>query len=127
MFVELYSAVMHHHKTPELLGGYQWLVDVHAMEGYVIGPWVSSLSAFWPGMQALAGQTEEAHYLLCNYTNIWRTFAALPEMFSIDGSRRHPTQTGYPLRPELIESNFYLYSATEDPFYLQVRSYAMQI
>jgi len=118
MFVELYLAVMHHQKTPELVGGYRWLADVHSDEGFVVGPWLSSLSAFWPGMQVLAGQIEDAQHLHCNYTNIWKNFAALPELFSVDGNRRHPQQSGYPLRPELIESNFYLYAQTKDPYYL---------
>eukprot|EP00210_Caulerpa_lentillifera_P000597 g578.t1 len=120
MFTELYAAVMQNMRTPKLAGGYQWIADVHINEGHIIHPWISSLSAFWPGMQALAGLNEEAKNLHENYTDIWMKYAALPEKFSIDGKRRHPEQSGYPLRPELIESTYLLYSATKDPHYLEL-------
>ena len=122
MFVDLYVAVMHHMQTPKLLGDYRWLADAHAFEGYLFGPWISSLSAFWPGMQALAGQLEDARHLHANYSNIWMNFAALPELFSIDGARTSPHMNGYPLRPELIESTFYLHASTREPHFLQVRT-----
>lgn len=103
-----------------LASGYQWIADVHMTTGNVIHPWISSLSAFWPGLQALAGLYEAAKDLHGNYTDIWMKYAALPEKFSLDGKRRHPQESGYPLRPELIESTFLLYSVTHDPQYLEV-------
>ena len=32
-----------------------WLADVHMDTGVLMRPWLSSLAAFWPGLQALAG------------------------------------------------------------------------
>ena len=41
---------------------------------------------------------------------------ALPERFDIVA--KTPALSHYPLRPELIESTYFLYLATKDPFYL---------
>eukprot|EP00210_Caulerpa_lentillifera_P000610 g591.t1 len=120
MFTELYTAVMRYMKTPKLTGGYQWIADVNMNNGHITDSWISSLSAFWPGLQALAGLNEEAKNLHANYTDIWMKYAALPEKFSMDGKDRNPGEKGYPLRPELIESTFLIYSTTKDPHYLQV-------
>ena len=35
---------------------YGWLVDVHMVSGRLSRIWISSLAAFWPGMQALIGE-----------------------------------------------------------------------
>jgi hypothetical protein len=36
--------------------GSAFLLDVHMDSGRLLKPWVSSLGAFWPAMQALAGE-----------------------------------------------------------------------
>jgi hypothetical protein len=33
-----------------------FLLDVHMDSGRLLKPWVSSLGAFWPAMQVLAGE-----------------------------------------------------------------------
>lgn len=42
----------------------------------------------------------------------------MPEVFDIQ--RQQAVTLGYPLRPEFVESNYFLYQATKDPFYLEV-------
>ena len=42
-------------QIPGTFKGYSWMVDVHMDNGRLSRPFVSSLGAFWPGMQALAG------------------------------------------------------------------------
>lgn len=42
----------------------------------------------------------------------------MPEVF--DTSRREATVLGYPLRPEFAESNYFLYQATKDEYYLEM-------
>ena len=47
---------LHH---PQLVGDFArhgWLVDVHMGTGRLTRIWISSLAAFWPGMQALIGE-----------------------------------------------------------------------
>lgn len=121
MFAELYSAIIRYQKMPLLIDNHRWILDVDIHTGlFMPNSWISSLSAFWPGMQVLAGQLADAIHLHANYTDVWKNFGALPEMFSMDGKRRHDLMKGYPLRPEHIESTFYLYSETKDLYYLQV-------
>lgn len=62
MFTASYLAAMHHlalHLIPEAPTGTPdpppWLTDAHMETGKLIQPWISSLSAFWPGLQALSG------------------------------------------------------------------------
>ncbi|KAJ2226932.1 hypothetical protein GGH97_006583, partial [Coemansia sp. RSA 475] len=49
---------------------------------------------------------------------MWNRFRALPERFNLFA--REPDIFYYLLRPEFIESTYYLYRATQDPFYLDV-------
>lgn len=56
MFVDLYSSAMFHMINPELINGFQWLLDIHMDEGYLVRPWISALAAFWPGVQAFIGK-----------------------------------------------------------------------
>jgi hypothetical protein len=58
MFAQLYGAAMRHLRptgSPGWPAGHGWLGEVHMHSGAVMRPWISSLSAFWPGLQALVG------------------------------------------------------------------------
>lgn len=56
MFVELYAAAMRHLRPAEPGWATRgWLGEVHLHSGVVTRPWISSLAAFWPGLQALIG------------------------------------------------------------------------
>ncbi|KAF7301339.1 alpha-1,2-Mannosidase [Mycena indigotica] len=79
---------------------------------------VDSLSAFWPGLQVLAGDVQNAIKLHLLYYNLWRKHSGLPEVY--DTNYKVATAHQYPLRPEFIESSWYLYRATKDSFYLDV-------
>jgi len=122
MFVDLYVSVMTLMRSPRYVRDYEWLQSVYATTGQQTADsgWISGLAAFWPGLQALAGQTEDAKNLHSNFTSIWRTFGSLPEVFLADGSGRHEMLSGYYNRPEHIESTYFLYTKTKDPYYLEV-------
>ena len=62
--------------------------------GQVLHPYVWSLGAFWPGLQALAGQAEEGAALHANWTSAWARFGWLPEMFDVGLENKHPTEAG---------------------------------
>nr|XP_018266555.1 uncharacterized protein I303_00530 [Kwoniella dejecticola CBS 10117]OBR88713.1 hypothetical protein I303_00530 [Kwoniella dejecticola CBS 10117] len=79
---------------------------------------IDSLSAFLPAMQVLAGDVESAIKSHLVFWNLWRKYDAMPESFL--WQERKMEWTGYPGRPEFIESTYYLYQATKDPFYLRV-------
>ncbi|WWC97244.1 hypothetical protein V866_004123 [Kwoniella sp. B9012] len=79
---------------------------------------IDSLSAFLPAMQVLAGDIESAIKSHLVFWNLWIKHNAMPESWL--WQERKIEWTGYPGRPEFIESTYYLYQATKDPFYLRV-------
>ncbi|KAG0472442.1 hypothetical protein HPP92_016988 [Vanilla planifolia] len=81
---------------------------------------LTSLQAFWPGLQILVGDVAAANVSHREFYDIWRRFGVLPERYLLDRDMLHPTERYYPLRPELAESTFYLYEATKDPWYMEV-------
>ncbi|PCH41185.1 glycoside hydrolase family 47 protein [Wolfiporia cocos MD-104 SS10] len=111
---EAYDAIMRYARAPD---GY-WFRSVNIHTGDVSYQTFDSLSAFWPGLQVLAGDVENAIKSHMTYWNIWRAHSGLPEVW--DMSFRQGTSMQYPLRPEFVESTWYLYRATRDPFYLDV-------
>ncbi|GJM86799.1 hypothetical protein PR202_ga02691 [Eleusine coracana subsp. coracana] len=81
---------------------------------------LTSLQAFWPGLQTLLGDVAAANLSHREFYNVWQRFGVLPERYLLDYGMLHPTEKYYPLRPEFAESTFYLYQATKDPWYLEV-------
>ncbi|KAB5594202.1 Alpha mannosidase-like protein [Ceratobasidium theobromae] len=114
VWTEGYSAIMKYSRGPE---GF-WYRSVGASTGDLATIYVDSLSAFWPGLQVLAGDVQNAIKSHLVYWNLWRRFSGMPETFNI--ANRHGVTIGYPLRPEFIESTYFLYRATRDTFYLDV-------
>ena len=60
-------------------------------------------------MQVLAGDVLAAQESYWHYFTLWRAFDALPERFMYTHGQLHSNQQQYSLRPELMESTFYLY------------------
>ncbi|KAE9581013.1 ER degradation-enhancing alpha-mannosidase-like protein 1 [Colletotrichum fructicola] len=92
----------------------------HRTRGYAFTSWIDSLAAFYPGLLAMAGEVEEAEEANLLYTALWTRYGALPERWSV---RERQVDSGigwWPGRPEFIESNYYLYRATNDPWYIHV-------
>ncbi|GMQ10341.1 hypothetical protein CsSME_00053383 [Camellia sinensis var. sinensis] len=81
---------------------------------------LTSLQAFWPGLQVLVGDITAANSSHREFFSVWERFGVLPERYLLDRQMLHPTEKYYPLRPELAESTFYLYHATKDPWFLEV-------
>ncbi|KAH0458855.1 hypothetical protein IEQ34_011669 [Dendrobium chrysotoxum] len=81
---------------------------------------LTSLQAFWPGLQILIGDVAAANASHREFYHVWERFGVLPERYLLDRNVLHPTEKYYPLRPELAESTFYLYQATKDPWYMEV-------
>ena len=51
MFVDQYVGVQRYMAVPEPWKGFSWILDVNMKSGRMTKPSVSSLAAFWPGMQ----------------------------------------------------------------------------
>lgn len=81
---------------------------------------LTSLQAFWPGLQVLVGDIPAANSSHREFVHVWEKFGVQPERYLLDHQMLHPTEKYYPLRPELAESTFYLYQATKDPWYMEV-------
>ncbi|KAF9452475.1 glycoside hydrolase family 47 protein [Macrolepiota fuliginosa MF-IS2] len=111
---DAYAAIMRYSRAAD---GY-WYRPVNMNTGDTAYFTVDSLSAFWPGLQVLAGDVQSAIKLHMLYYNLWREHSGLPEVY--DTNFKKATSHQYPLRPEFIESTWYLYRATRDPFYLDV-------
>lgn len=56
MFADVYASAMARLRPADAgWAARGWLGEVHLHSGVVTRPWISSLSAFWPGLQALIG------------------------------------------------------------------------
>ncbi|XP_028906612.1 ER degradation-enhancing alpha-mannosidase-like protein 1 isoform X3 [Ornithorhynchus anatinus] len=93
-------------------------VNVNMFSGQLMNTWIDSLQAFFPGLQVLIGDVEDAICLHAFYYAIWKRYGALPERYN--WQLQAPEVLFYPLRPELVESTYLLYQATKNPFYLHV-------
>ncbi|KAF8812365.1 glycoside hydrolase family 47 protein [Phlegmacium glaucopus] len=111
---DAYAAIMRYARAKD---GY-WYKTVNMHSGDAAYNTIDSLSAFWPGLQVLSGDIQSAIKLHLLYYNLWRQHSGLPEVY--DANYKQATSHQYPLRPEFIESTWYLYRATRDPFYLDV-------
>lgn len=77
-----------------------------------------ALDAFWPAVLVLDGDLERARALQeSNYT-MWTKWGIEPEQ--IDYRTMEILSPGYVLRPENIESAYYLYKATGEEQYLEM-------
>lgn len=95
-----------------------WFFVVHKDNGQVTLPVFQSLEAFWPGLLTLIGDIDQAKKSILNYHQISRQFGFLPESYDVSNSE--VKRGGYPLRPEYVESLFYLYRSTKDPHLLMM-------
>ncbi|KAI3632110.1 hypothetical protein MIR68_009946 [Amoeboaphelidium protococcarum] len=93
-------------------------LPVQMFSGDNVATWIDSLAAFFPGLQVLAGDLPSAVRLHEVYCALWRRFHGMPERY--DAARKQVISVNYPLRPEFIESTYFLYLATRDEYYLRV-------
>jgi len=75
-----------------------------------------ALDAFFPAVLALSGNMRRARELQDSSFLMWYHDGIEPEEF--DYRERKVISPGYPLRPEIVESTYYLYHYTKDPKYM---------
>jgi Glycosyl hydrolase family 47 len=75
-----------------------------------------ALDAFFPAVLALSGDLKRAQRLQDSSFFMWKFADIEPEEF--DYRAMKIASPGYPLRPEIVESTYYLYHYTKDPAYL---------
>ncbi len=77
-----------------------------------------ALDAFFPAVLALSGDLGKAASLQESSYLMWQKAGIEPEEYDYRaGVIKSP---GYPLRPEIVESTYYLYHYTKDPKYLRM-------
>ncbi|MBU6416390.1 MAG: glycoside hydrolase family 47 protein [Xanthomonadaceae bacterium] len=75
-----------------------------------------ALDAFFPGLLALSGDVKRAARLQDSSFRMWNLYGIEPEV--LDYRAMKIAYDGYALRPEIVESTFYLHHYTHDPKYL---------
>ncbi len=77
-----------------------------------------ALDAFFPAVLALSGDLNRASRLQASSFKMWNQHGIEPEEF--DYEKMQVVSAGYPLRPEIVESTYYLFHYTKDPRYLRM-------
>lgn len=69
-------------------------------------------------MQVLSGRPLDAAATFTKYATIWSRYNAVPDIFDLSTNALIAYARDAPLRPEMLESAYHLFSATRDPLYL---------
>jgi hypothetical protein len=108
MFVAAYAGVQKNSRIGD------WYVDVDMNRGLQgnVRQTFESLMAFYPGMQTLIGELSPAAKTLSSFFLVREFVGLLPERFDFVHWRTEGTGDIHPLRPELLESAYFLHLAT---------------
>ena len=100
---------------PEEVDGRLWYGQVDMATGARTGSEYGALDAFMPGLLAYSGDVARARRLQASSFAMWQLHGIEPEAY--DYRKGSVTDAAYPLRPEIVESTWYLYRTTGDPAY----------
>lgn len=95
-----------------------WYGQANMNTGARVGTTFGALDAFFPGTLALSGDIDRARKLEDSAYKMWTTFGIEPE--EMDYRTMKIVSPGYALRPEIIESAYYLHYFTHDPRYREM-------
>ena len=90
--------------------------DLHT--GKRISQVYGSLDAYFPAVLVLGGDLDRAQKLQRSNFQMWTLYGIEPELLNY--STLAVTDPAYHLRPEIIESTYYLFHVTGDPLYQQM-------
>ncbi len=108
------------HMADDSKKGGLWYGQVDMNTGKQVGTKFGALDAFFPAVLARSGDVQRARRLEESAYKMWTTFGVEPE--EIDYTNMKVLEPGYMLRPEIIESAYYLYFFTKDDFYQDMAS-----
>jgi mannosidase alpha-like ER degradation enhancer 2 len=97
-----------------------WYGQADMNTGKRISTQYGALDAFFPAVLARSGDLERARKLQESSYKMWTTFGIEPE--TLDYTTMKIVAPGYQLRPEIIESAYYLSFYTKDPRYQEMGS-----
>ncbi len=95
-----------------------WYGVADMNSGRRIATQFGALEAFLPAVLALGGDLDRARRLQESAFGMWRAAGIEPDGF--DYATGRVTHPAYPLRPEIVESTYYLHRLTHDPRYLEM-------
>ena len=98
------------------VGGELWYGHADMNTGTRGATTYGALDAFFPAVLALGGDLERAKRLQYSGYKMWTKHGIEPEVY--DYKKGEATYPGYILRPEIVESTYYLYQYTNDEKYL---------
>ena len=110
------SAAINKYLADEQQGSELWYGHADMNTGARRATTYGALDAFFPAVLALSGDLKRAKRLQDSSFLMWNQAGIEPEEF--DYRARKITSPGYPLRPEIVESTYYLYHYTKDTKYL---------
>ncbi|HJU54184.1 MAG TPA: glycoside hydrolase family 47 protein, partial [Pyrinomonadaceae bacterium] len=95
-----------------------WYGHADMLTGRRTASMYGALDAFFPAMLALSGDLKRARRLQASSFKMWRQHGIEPE--EINYRTMQVGDPGYPLRPEIVESTYYLHRLTRDASYLRM-------
>jgi ER degradation enhancer, mannosidase alpha-like 2 len=95
-----------------------WYGQVDMTTGKRTADEFGALHAFLPGVLALGGDLDHARRLQDSCLKMWNLHGIEPEVLNY--RTMAVVSPAYPLRPEIIESAWYLYRLTKDPRYVEM-------
>ena len=100
------------------VGGELWYGHADMVTGRRTETTYGALDAFFPALLALSGDLPRARRLQASSFKMWNLHGIEPEV--IDYRTMRATAFTYHLRPEIIESTYYLHHYTHDPEYRRI-------
>ena len=100
---------------PDEIGGALWYGHADMQTGKRTKTIYGALDAFFPGLLALSGDLQRARRLQASSFKMWNLYGIEPE--SLNYKTMRVVNGSYHLRPEIVESTYYLYHYTRDPEY----------
>jgi hypothetical protein len=99
-------------------GAELWYGHAEMLTGQRTETTYGALDAFFPALLALSGDLPRARRLQDSSFKMWNLHGIEPEV--VDYKSMRVIATTYHLRPEIVESAYYLYHYTKDPEYRQM-------
>ena len=114
--INKYLADEIHHPLPATTTLELWYGHADMNTGARTATTFGALDAFFPAVLALSGDVERARLLQYSSLVMWNAVGIEPEEYNYRTGVI--TSPGYPLRPEIVESTYYLFQYTRDWLYL---------
>ncbi len=110
-------AAVNRHLADERPDGF-WYGHARMDTGERTATTYGALDAFFPAVLALGGDLDRARRLQESSFRMWTLHGIEPE--ALDYREMRVISAEYELRPEIVESAYYLYQYTKDPRYLEM-------